>query len=78
MRRIFSRSRLTASIGPLLAPPVMKGPDFVTPTFDRGRQSGEPGDVGVGRGPPQPAPRLHAAVADVVSLLRHAADAVDK
>jgi integrase len=30
------------------------------------------------RGPPQPAPRLHAPVADVVRLLRHAEQLVDK
>ena len=30
------------------------------------------------RGPPQPAPRLHAPVADVVRLLRHAEEPVDK
>jgi integrase len=30
------------------------------------------------RGPPQPAPRLHAPVADVVRVLRHAEEAVDK
>ena len=30
------------------------------------------------RGPPQPAPRLHAPIADVVRLLRHAEQLVDK